>query len=111
MRRAPVKIEDYAVVGDTQTAAVVGRDGSIDWLCLPRFDSGACFAALLGTHEHGHWQIAPARATPASSRRYRDDSLVLETTFATPEGTVRVIDCMPPRERDPDLVRLVEGVS
>ena len=106
-----MRIEDYAVIGDTQTAALVGRDGSIDWLCLPRFDSGACFAALLGTHDHGHWQIAPAAGGVASARHYRGDSLVLETTFRTPDGTVRVVDCMPPRDRDPDVVRVVEGVS
>lgn len=106
-----MRIEDYALIGDTQTAALVGRDGSIDWLCLPRFDSGACFAALLGTPDHGRWQVAPAGGEVTSSRRYRGDSLVLETTFTTPGGTVRVVDCMPPRQRDPDLVRIVEGVS
>ncbi len=106
-----VKIEDYAVIGDTQTAALVGRDGSIDWLCLPAFDSGACFASLLGTPEHGRWRIGPAAGGKASSRRYRGDSLVLETVFTTPEGTVRVVDCMPLRHRDPDVVRLVQGVS
>jgi GH15 family glucan-1,4-alpha-glucosidase len=105
-----VLIEDYAIIGDTQTAALVGRDGSIDWLCLPRFDSGACFAALLGTHDNGHWQLAPIDEARVE-RRYRGDSLVLETTFTTPGGVVRVVDCMPPRERDPDVVRLVEGVS
>ncbi len=104
-------IEDYAVIGDTQTAGLVGRNGSIDWLCLPRFDAGACFAALLGTPEHGFWQLAPADGSIATSRRYRGDSLVLETTFETSEGTVRVVDCMPLRERDPDVVRVVEGVS
>ena len=106
-----MRIEDYAVIGDTQTAALVGRNGSIDWLCLPRFDSGACFAALLGTTDHGYWHLGPARGTMATSRRYRGDSLVLETTFTTPEGRVRVVDCMPPRERDPDVVRVVEGVE
>ena len=106
-----VRIEDYALIGDTQTAALVGRDGSIDWLCLPRFDSAACFAALLGGHEHGHWQLAPTEEPVASSRRYRGDSLVLETTFTTSHGVVKVVDCMPPRARDPDLVRVVEGVS
>ncbi|HSH61448.1 MAG TPA: glycoside hydrolase family 15 protein [Acidimicrobiales bacterium] len=106
-----MRIEDYALIGDTQTAALVGRDGSIDWLCLPRFDSGACFAALVGSHEHGHWQLGPAGGAFASSRRYRGDSLVLETTFTTAEGAVRIVDCMPPRKRDPDVVRVVEGVS
>ncbi len=106
-----MRIEDYAVIGDTQTAALVGRNGSIDWLCLPRFDSGACFAALLGTRENGHWQLAPAGEVTATERRYRGDTLVLETTFSTAEGTVRVIDFMPPRGREADLVRLVEGVE
>jgi GH15 family glucan-1,4-alpha-glucosidase len=105
-----LRIEDYALIGDTQTAGLVGRDGSIDWLCLPRFDSGACFAALLGHREHGHWQIAPS-APARTTRRYHGDTLVLETTFTAPEGTVRVVDCMPPRERNPDVVRIVEGVS
>jgi GH15 family glucan-1,4-alpha-glucosidase len=107
-----LRIEDYALVGDTQTVALVGRDGSFDWLCLPRFDSGACFAALLGGREHGRWLIAPRGADPArTTRRYRDGTLVLETTFTTPEGRVRVIDCMPPRDRTPDVVRVVEGVE
>ncbi|MGH9210207.1 MAG: glycoside hydrolase family 15 protein [Acidimicrobiales bacterium] len=106
-----MRIEDYAVIGDTQTAALVGRDGSIDWLCLPRFDSGACFAALLGHGDHGRWWLGPTGGGLASARRYRGDSLVLETTFTTADGTVRVVDCMPVRQRDPDLVRVVEGVS
>ena len=104
-------IEDYAVIGDTQTAALVGRDGSIDWLCLPRFDSGASFAALLGTPEHGRWQLRPADHAERVSRRYRGDSLVLETTFVTSTGTIRLIDFMPPRGREPDLIRLIEGVE
>jgi GH15 family glucan-1,4-alpha-glucosidase len=105
-------IEDYALIGDTQTAALVGRDGSIDWLCLPRFDSGACFAALLGEPEHGRWLLAPAGdAPPRVRRRYREDTLVLETEFTTSEGVVRVVDCMPPRDRTPDLIRVVEGVK
>ncbi|WP_185921969.1 glycoside hydrolase family 15 protein [Streptomyces sp. WAC06614] len=100
-----------------QTAALVCRDGSVDWLCLPRFDSHAVFAALLGTEEHGFWRIGPAYAPGseiprATSRRYRGDSLVLESEFETPRGTVRVIDFMPPREdHAPQLVRIVEGVS
>jgi GH15 family glucan-1,4-alpha-glucosidase len=106
-----LRIEDYALIGDTQTAALVGRDGSIDWLCLPRFDSGACFAALLGDPSHGRWLLAPRGGIRRVSRRYRDDTLVLETEFTTDQGVVRVVDCMPPRARDPDLVRLVEGVS
>jgi GH15 family glucan-1,4-alpha-glucosidase len=103
-------IEDYAVIGDTQTAALVARNGSIDWLCLPRFDSPACFAALLGDASHGRWLIAPAELPTGSTRRYRGNSLVLETEFTTAAGTVHVVDCMPPRERSPDLVRVVEGV-
>jgi len=94
-----------------QTAALVSVDGSIDWLCLPRFDSPACFAALLGSDENGHWRIAPRDAGARSDRRYRDDTLILETEWSTPEGSVRVIDFMPPRDAAPDLVRIVEGVS
>jgi GH15 family glucan-1,4-alpha-glucosidase len=103
-------IEDYAVIGDTQTAALVGKDGSIDWLCFPRFDSGAVFAALLGTDQHGRWLIAPAAEIRAVRRRYRGESLVLETEFDTDDGTVRVIDFMPPRGEAPDVIRIVEGV-
>lgn len=106
-----MRIEDYALIGDTQTAALVGRNGSIDWLCLPRFDSGACFAALLGTTDHGFWRMGPADGTVASTRCYRGDSLILESTFRTSEGTIRVVDFMPPRRRDPDVVRIVEGVQ
>ena len=106
-----MRIEDYAVIGDTQTAALVGRDGSIDWMCLPRFDSGSVFASLLGTAENGSWRIAPTGSATSASRRYRGDTMVLETTFETPDGTVRLVDCMPPRGREPDLVRVVEGVS
>jgi GH15 family glucan-1,4-alpha-glucosidase len=106
----PLRIEDYAVIGDTQTAALVGRNGSIDWLCLPRFDSGACFAALLGTPDHGRWLITPIEPVEKTRRRYRDGTLVLETEFETATGVVRLVDCMPPRGHDPDVVRLVEGV-
>src|SRR5262245_48011716 len=106
----PLRIEDYAMIGDAQTAALVGRDGSIDWLCLPRFDSPACFAALLGSPENGRWKIAPKDPTPRISRRYREGTLVLETELATAEGAVRVVDCMPLRGRAPDVVRVVEGV-
>jgi GH15 family glucan-1,4-alpha-glucosidase len=104
------RIEDYAVVGDLHTMALVGRDGSVDWLCLPRFDSGACFARLLGDEEAGFWRIAPEGATACTRRRYRGQSLVLETEWDTPEGTVRVVDAMPPRSSTADLVRVVEGV-
>ncbi|MEV6327973.1 glycoside hydrolase family 15 protein [Streptomyces sp. NPDC051909] len=105
------RIDDYALIGDLQTAALVGRDGSVDWLCLPRFDSAACFAALLGDEDNGHWRIAPKGATTCASRRYAEDSLVLETFWETRTGTVRVTDFMPQRDKAPDLVRIVEGVS
>ena len=104
-------IEDYALIGDTQTAALVGRDGSIDWWCIPRFDSGAVFAALLGTPDNGRWQIAPAGGVQRIERRYLPDTLVLETTFHTDEGSVRITDCMPIRGKTVDIVRLVEGLS
>jgi len=107
----PLKIEDYAVIGDTHTAALVGRDGSIDWLCLPRFDSGACFARLLGGDRNGFWRLAPVGAVRSSSRRYRGDTMVLETELTTDSGVVRIVDCMPVRERFPEVVRVVEGVS
>ena len=103
------KIEDYALIGDCQTAALVGRDGSVDWLCLPRFDSPACFAALLGTPEHGQWLLCPATDVRRTSRRYREGTLVLETDYETDEGAVTVIDCMPVRTREPQLVRMVVG--
>jgi GH15 family glucan-1,4-alpha-glucosidase len=106
------RIEDYAVVGDEQTAALVGKDGSVDWLCLPRFDSAACFARLLGDEENGHWRIAPKDAKgPCTRRAYRPGTLVLDTEWETDEGTVRVTDLMPQRDRAPDLVRVVEGLS
>lgn len=107
----PLHIEDYALIGDCHTAALVGRDGSIDWLCFPRFDSGACFAALLGDPEHGRWQIAPVGEVRRTTRRYRGDTLVLDTTFETDEGVVTITDCMPIRTTEPDLVRIVRGVS
>jgi GH15 family glucan-1,4-alpha-glucosidase len=103
-------IENYAVVGDTQTAGLIGRDGSVDWLCFPRFDSGAIFAALLGTAEHGRWLLSPASHVRAVRRRYRGDSLIIETEFDTDDGTVRLIDFMPPRDEAADLIRIVEGV-
>ena len=105
----PALIEDYAIIGDCHTAALVGRDGSIDWLCFPRFDSGACFAALLGTEENGRWLLAPSGEIKTIRRRYREGTLVLETDYETDEGSVTVIDCMPPRSREPDLVRVVVG--
>ncbi|WP_246081174.1 trehalase-like domain-containing protein, partial [Modestobacter altitudinis] len=104
-------IEDYGLIGDLQTAALVGRDGSIDWLCLPRFDSPACFAALLGDAGNGRWLLAPTEGGECTDRRYRGDTLVLETTWTTSSGTVRVVDLMPPRGEAADVVRIVEGVS
>ncbi len=99
------------MIGDCETAALISRDGSIDWLCLPRFDSGACFAALLGTPEHGRWLLAPAGGVRRVRRAYRGDSLVLETLYDTEDGTVAVIDCMPIRDGAADVVRVVEGRS
>ncbi|NYE48382.1 GH15 family glucan-1,4-alpha-glucosidase [Spinactinospora alkalitolerans] len=105
------RIEDYALIGDMQTAALVGRDGSIDWLCLPHFDSPACFTAVLGDEQNGNWWIRPASGEPrATRRRYRPETLILETEWETHEGTVRVIDFMPPRGGVPHIVRIVEGV-
>jgi GH15 family glucan-1,4-alpha-glucosidase len=106
----PLPIEHYALIGDCHTAALVGSDGSIDWLCLPRFDSGACFAALLGSPEHGRWLIAPAGAIRRVTRRYSDHSLVLNTDFETDQGSVRVIDFMPLTDERWDMVRIVEGL-
>ena len=102
-------IEDYALIGDCHTAALVGRDGSIDWLCFPRFDSGACFAALLGTEENGRWLLAPASKITNIQRRYREGTLVLETDYETEDGAVTLVDCMPPRSKEPDVLRLVVG--
>lgn len=104
-------IDDYALIGDHQTAALISRHGSIDWLCLPRFDSAACFAALLGGRDNGHWRLAPKGAGACTRRGYLDDSLVLESVWETETGTVKVIDFMPQRDRAPDVVRIVEGVS
>jgi GH15 family glucan-1,4-alpha-glucosidase len=105
------RIEDYALIGDLQAAALVSRAGSIDWCCFPRFDSGACFAALLGTHEHGRWFLGPATRVKRHERRYRTDTLILESIFETDEGSVRAIDFMPPRGKRPDIVRIVEGLG
>jgi GH15 family glucan-1,4-alpha-glucosidase len=103
------RIEDYALIGDLGTAALVGRDGSIDWLCWPRFDSDACFAALLGTPEHGRWMVAPRDDVISITRRYRENTLVLETRFETVEGTAVLTDFMPPREGNSHLIRIVTG--
>lgn len=116
MNRLP-RIEQYGLIGDTQTSAHVCDDGSIDWLCLPRFDSPAVFASLLGTQKHGSWQISPAPSTGRSGpekvteRRYRGDSLVLESVWRTPTGSVRVLDFMPPRDGTPQVIRIVEGLT
>ncbi|MBB1254027.1 glycoside hydrolase family 15 protein [Streptomyces sp. OF3] len=107
-----IPLEDYAMIGDTRTAALVSRSGDVDWLCLPRFDSPACFAALLGGPEHGCWSLAPRGEGWRATRRYVGDSLVLETVFEGPDGgSVRVVDCMPVRRHWPDLIRRVEGVT
>jgi GH15 family glucan-1,4-alpha-glucosidase len=105
-----MKIEDYGLIGDLHTAALVGRNGSIDWLCLPRFDSGACFTALLGDESHGRWLLAPAGEVTRTERRYRPGTLVLETDFETADGLVRVVDFMPRREGPPQVMRIVEGL-
>jgi GH15 family glucan-1,4-alpha-glucosidase len=105
------RIEDYGLIGDCGTAALVGRDGSIDWLCWPAFDSDACFTALLGTSENGRWLIAPAEDVAGTSRRYWDNTLILETRFETESGTVALVDFMPPRGNASDIVRLVRGVK
>jgi GH15 family glucan-1,4-alpha-glucosidase len=105
------RIEDYALVGDLQTAALISREGSIDWCCFPRFDSGACFAALLGGQDHGRWLLAPSTPVERATRRYRHDTLILESVLTTAEGTVRTIDFMPPHGSAPDVVRIVEGLA
>ena len=104
------RIEDYALIGDCRSAALVSRDGSIDWLCLPRFDSAALFAALLGDDSHGHWRIAPTEEGCQVRRRYRGESMVLETTFETTTGVCRLVDGMLLDRPDAALVRIVEGV-
>lgn len=105
------RIEDYGPIGDLHTMALVGRDGSIDWLCLPRFDSGACFARLLGDENNGYWRIAPVGARDCTTRHYRGDTLILETEWLTGDGRVRVVDAMPPRDRAADVVPVVHGLS
>jgi GH15 family glucan-1,4-alpha-glucosidase len=106
----PAKIEDYALIGDCETAALVDKRGSIDWLCWPDFSSEACFAALLGSPDNGHWRIAPAEAGWRSTRRDREHTLILETVFESNDGTVRLIDFMPVRGKNSDVVRVVEGI-
>src|SRR4051812_8535607 len=108
---AMVRIEDYALIGDLQTAALVSKAGSIDWASFPRFDSGACFAALLGTPENGRWQVAPRHAQTTCHRRYLPGTMVLETMFEAPGGKVRLLDFMPVRDGVPNIVRIAEGVE
>ena len=104
-------IEDYGLVGDLRAAALVGRNGSVDWLCLPRFDSPSCFSALLGDERHGRWLLAPADEVLTTTRRYRPDTLILDTDFETADGVVRVTDFMPPRgDGPPRFMRIVEGL-
>ena len=103
------RIEDYAMIGDLGTAALVGRDGSVDWLCWPRFDSDACFAALLGKPEHGRWLIAPKSGSMRVTRRYRPNTLILETRFESADGAATLIDFMPSRGRHAHLIRIVKG--
>src|SRR4051794_4063951 len=100
------RIEDYAFLSDTQTAALVSRDGCVDWLCFPRFDSGACFASLLGEEQNGRWKFCPSEKTTTCRRRYRGHTLILETEIETGSGAVRLIDFMPPRGENPDFVRI-----
>src|ERR1043166_7876549 len=107
----PSRIEDYGLIGDCETAALVGRDGSIDWLCWPAFDSDACFAALLGNRKNGRWLIVPAGEIKRTARRYRGDTLILETRFETADGAVDLIDFMPSRGKASDVVRLVRGAG
>src|SRR5271169_6518723 len=107
----PLRIEDYAVIGNGETVALVGRDGSIDWLCLPRFDSSACFCALLGSPEHGRWLIAPAQNDIRITRRYLGDTLILETIFTTASGSASLIDFMYRRDGASELVRIVRGLQ
>ena len=104
------KIEDYAFLSDTQTGALVSRDGCIDWLCFPRFDSAACFASLLGEAKNGHWRFYPNEEITHTERRYRGDALILETEIETASGAVRLIDFMPPRGENPDFIRIIEGL-
>jgi len=106
-----VSIADYALIGDCETAALVSRGGSIDWLCWPRFDSDACFAALLGTPENGRWRIAPKAEKFHAGRKYRPGTLILETRFETDDGAVTLVDLMPLRNNTSDIVRLVVGES
>jgi len=111
MEQPASRIEDYAIIGDGHSAALVASAGSIDWLCLPRFDSGACFAALLGGAEHGYWKLAPIASPRRVMRRYRDATLVLETDIHTDDGVVRIVDCIPARSDHTSVVRVLVGIA
>src|SRR5437763_1002827 len=111
MPQRTARIEDYGFLSDTQSGALVSRDGCVDWLCLPRFDSPACFASLLGEAKNGHWRFFPDAENVDIQRRYRGDTLILETDMRTDHGAVRLIDFMPPRGTNPDVVRIVEGLD
>src|SRR5204863_832854 len=104
------KIEDYGFLSDTQTGALVSRDGCVDWLCFPRFDSPACFASPLGDAKNGHWRFFPDEKVKTTRRRYRGETLILETEIETKSGAVRLIDFMPPRGENPDIIRIIEGL-
>lgn len=104
-------IEDLSMIGDGETVALINRHGSIEWLCMPRFDSPTCCAALLGTEEHGHWTIAPASGIKTAEHRYQADTLILETDLTSAKGTIRITDFMPIREGNPTLIRIVSGLS
>jgi GH15 family glucan-1,4-alpha-glucosidase len=110
MAKEHTKIEDYGFLSDTQTGALVSRDGCVDWLCFPRFDSPACFASLLGDTQNGHWRFFPDEEIRATSRRYRGETLILETEIETKSGAIRLIDFMPPRGENPDIIRIIEGL-
>src|ERR1043166_1527019 len=110
MAQATTKIEDYAFLSDTQTGALVSRDGCVDWLCFPRFDSPACFASLRGGKENVHWRFFSDEELTAVRRRYRGETLILETEIETKSGAVRLIDFMPPRGENPDIIRIIEGL-
>src|SRR3979411_2380348 len=110
MDRSPAKIEDYGFLSDTQTGALVSREGCVDWLCLPRFDSAACFASLIGEKKNGHWLFTPAEKIDKLRRGYRGDTLIIEPEIAPKSGAVRLIDFMPPRGENPDIIRIIEGL-
>src|SRR5437016_6148609 len=110
IKQQMARIEDYAFLSDTQTGALVSREGSVDWLCFPRFDSGACFAALLGDRKNGRWKFTPDGEIKTARRSYRGDTLILETEIETADGAFRLIDFMPPRGENPDIIRIIEGL-